>query len=129
MINKVLIENKMSTSEKYVHSDLAVLLPDAQSAYEKHVASVIDMHKEEIEAMLVHVVEPFKPFAKVGACVASNVPCYYLDEDAYVAAAESGNVPSLPKKEDALAYLASRKMQVLKCCGFAHPCAPRLFGK
>ena len=115
--------------EKMVINDLTILIPSDIDAYQKHVESVIEANKAEVDAMLALVTEPFKPFTKVGACIASNTPYYYLDEKAYLAAAESGSVPTLPNKADALAYLTSRKMCVMNCCGFTHKCEPRLFGK
>lgn len=117
--------------EKFIVQDIAVLLhdADAKADYKKHVESIMKEHLSEIIEIMKEVVEPFKPFAKVGACIASRAPYYYLDEDEYIAAAERGEVPTLPNKDDALAYLALRKVQVLNCCGYTHPCDPRLFGK
>lgn len=129
--------------EPYEIPELAILLPpliehtkeeidkmiyDAKVEYSKHVEKVIEEQKEYVDTMLAQVVEPFKPFAKAGACISSQKPYFYLDEEAYVFAAESGAVPTIPNKDDALAYLACRKVNVLKCCGYAHPCPPRLFG-
>jgi hypothetical protein len=130
--------------DKYILPDLALLLPprpvmdeetmkkliaNAKLQYEKDVNRIVEEQKEYVDSMLAEVVDPFKPFAKAGACISSQKPYFYLDEEAYVLAAEAGAVPTIPNKDDALAYLASRKVNVLKCCGYAHPCPPRLFGK
>jgi hypothetical protein len=118
-------EDKM-TSMKYINEMRKDIAPQIHSYMISFVKKHwIESNKEKVDSAILKIVEPFRPFVTPSYDIYYNHLDFNFDEEAYLAAADDGTVPTLPTKTGAIEYLNNRKKT--KCCGCMIYVHPRLF--